>query len=112
VQYPGYGVPLHFEVCIQVPEPEGVEHLLLVQHLISLLPAHRFEVTVPVQQPAEIDTHIPSIPEAVQVALYEHPVEVDELNGCSSAASNPSAAQALENKKRKRVDFNVIICVL
>ena len=30
-QYPGTGVPLQIEVCIQVPEPDGVEHLLLVQ---------------------------------------------------------------------------------
>lgn len=95
---------MHLEVCIHVPDPEGVEHLLFVQHLMSLLPEHRFDVTVPVQHPAEIETHTPSIPEDVQVALYEQAVEV-ELIGCSSVPSDLKATQALAKKIRKRIDF-------
>ena len=49
---------------MQVPLPEGVEHLLLVQHLMSEEPGQRLEVAVPEQQPAEILTHTPSMPKA------------------------------------------------
>jgi hypothetical protein len=41
---------------LHVPEPEGVEQGLLVQHLISLEPGQRFDVTEPEQQPAEVET--------------------------------------------------------
>ncbi len=47
---------------MQVPLPEGVEHLLLVQHLMSEEPGQRLEVVVPEQQPAEILTQTPSMP--------------------------------------------------
>jgi hypothetical protein len=53
---------------MQVPLPEGVEQWLFVQHLISEEPGHRLEVTVPEQQPAEMLTQTPSMPETVQVA--------------------------------------------
>jgi hypothetical protein len=56
---------------MQVPEPWGVLHLLLVQHLMSLDPGHKLEVTVPEQQPAEMETQTPSTPLTVQVAEYE-----------------------------------------
>jgi hypothetical protein len=56
VQYPGTEVPEQAEVCLQVPEPEGVVQGLFVQHLISLEPGHKFEVVVPEQQPAEMET--------------------------------------------------------
>jgi hypothetical protein len=73
VQYPATEVPEHFDVWTHVPEPEGVLHLALVQHFISELPGHRFAVTAPEQQPAEVDTQTPSTPPTEQVALYEHP---------------------------------------
>ncbi len=57
---------------MQVPDPDGVLHLLLVQHLMSLEPGQRFEVTVPEQHPAEIETQTPLTPPAEQVAEYEH----------------------------------------
>jgi len=75
VQYPETDFPPfdeHNEVCIQVPDPDGVLHLLLVQHLMSSDPGQRFEVTVPEQQPAEIDTQTPLTPPAEHVAEYEH----------------------------------------
>jgi hypothetical protein len=53
-----------------VPDPDGVLHLLFVQHFISEEPGHRLDVTVPLQQPAETDTHTPSIPETEQVSLF------------------------------------------
>jgi hypothetical protein len=57
------------EVCIQVPLPDGVEHLALVQQRMSEDPGHKLEVTVPeLQQPAEILTQTPSTPDTVQVA--------------------------------------------
>ena len=82
MQYPGKLVPEQAEVCMHVPLPEGVEHLLLVQHLISLEPGHKPDVTVPLQHPADVDTHTlhtliindeiiiiyPSIPLTEQVA--------------------------------------------
>jgi hypothetical protein len=55
-QYPGTEVPVQADVCLQVPDPDGVLQGLLVQHLISLDPAHRLEVTVPEQQPADMET--------------------------------------------------------
>ena len=36
VQYPEIDVPEQAEVCLHVPEPDGVEHLLFVQHYNSL----------------------------------------------------------------------------
>jgi hypothetical protein len=57
---------------MQVPLPEGVEHGLFVQHLMSEDPGHRLDVVVPEQQPAEVLTQTPSMPETVQVAEYEH----------------------------------------
>jgi hypothetical protein len=48
---------LHDEVCMQVPEPDGVEQGLLVQHFTSLEPGHNPLVVVPEQQPAETETH-------------------------------------------------------
>lgn len=50
------------------PEPDGVEHEGVVQHLMSEEPGHKLEVTVPEQQPEEMDTQTPSYPDAVQVA--------------------------------------------
>lgn len=60
--YPATDFPEHAEVCLQVPLPDEVEHGLLVQHLMSEDPGQRPEVTAPEQQPAEIETHTPSIP--------------------------------------------------
>ena len=50
----------------------GVEHLLLVQHLISDDPGHKLDVTVPEQQPLDILTHTPVTPLTEQVFEYEH----------------------------------------
>ena len=55
-------MPLHAEICLQVPEPEGVLQVLEVQQRISEEPGHNPEVTVPEQQPADIETQTPSIP--------------------------------------------------
>ena len=57
----GIDVPEHADVCLHVPDPEGVEQGLFVQHLTSELPGQRLEVTVPEQQPDEIETQTPSI---------------------------------------------------
>ena len=70
-QYPETDFPPfdeHNDVCMHVPDPEGVEHLACVQHLISEDPGQRLEVVVPEQHPAEILTQTPSYPLTVQVA--------------------------------------------
>jgi hypothetical protein len=62
-QYPGTAYtpePEQAEVCMQVPEPEGVEQRSFVQHLMSEDPGHRPEVVVPVEQhPPEMLTQAP-----------------------------------------------------
>jgi hypothetical protein len=55
-------VPLQADVCMHVPLPEGVLHLLDVQHLMSEEPEHRLDVVLPLQQPPDTDTHTPSMP--------------------------------------------------
>ena len=47
-QYPAYDFPPseeHDDVCIQVPDPDGVEQAGFVQHLTSEDPEQRFDVT-------------------------------------------------------------------
>jgi hypothetical protein len=61
-QYPATCVPEQADICLQVPLPCDVEQGLLVQHLISELPGHNPEVTLPEQQPPEIETQTPVIP--------------------------------------------------
>jgi hypothetical protein len=69
LQYPDTVVPLHALVCLQVPLPEGVLQGLFVQHLISDEPGHKPEFTDPLQQPAAIETHTPSIPPTLKLKL-------------------------------------------
>lgn len=105
VQYPGTEVPEHADVCLHVPEPEGVEQGLLVQHLISLEPGHKFDVTVPEQQPADIDTQTllefrreergsvyPLMPPTLHVSLYEQPPTVSLYSEAEMEARNVKRA--------------------
>ena len=69
------------------PDPAAVVQVGDVQHLMSLEPGHKLAVCVPPgQHPAEMDTHTPAMPPAVQVAEYGH-VEVRFPSGMSGASA-------------------------
>ena len=94
-----FTLELQSEVCMQVPEPDGVEHFDCVQHLISLDPGHKFDVVVPEQHPAEILTQAPSYPDTVQVAEYEHTPDSKDV---PLSFSNDKPVQITLNKITRR----------
>lgn len=75
-------------------------------------PEHRFEVVVPVQQPAEMLTQTPATPEAVQVSVYEQEpsVELPPLSAKSSSREEITATTWSRRKKREAKRAIELIC--